>query len=72
MYPVYLHCYSDESFDNGEGDEFAYVKIVVEGIKGCYLNKNENGKLIVNKLNKESLYLKNISNKKLKKAQMTK
>ncbi len=72
LYPVYLHCYSDESFDNGEGDEFAYVKIVVEGIKGCYLNKNENGKLIVNKINKESLYLSNIANKKLKKAQIDK
>ena len=51
---------------------FAYVKIVVEGIKGCYLNKNENGKLIVNKINKESLYLSNIANKKLKKAQIDK
>ena len=71
-YPVYLHCYPDKSFDNGEGDEFAYVKIVVEGIKGCYLNKSKDGKLIVNKINKESSYLKNIIDNKLKYAQVDK
>ena len=71
-YPVYLHTYPDESFDNGEGDEFAYVKIVVEGIKGCYLNKSDEGKLIVNKFNKESSYLRNIVDKKLKYAQIDK
>ena len=71
-YPVYLHTYPDESFDNGEGDEFAYVKIVVEGIKGCYLNKSDEGKLIANKFNKESSYLRNIVDKKLKYAQIDK
>ena len=71
-YPVYLHTYPDESFDNGEGDEFAYVKIVVEGIKGCYLNKSDEGKLIANKFNKESQYLRNIVDKKLKYAQIDK
>ena len=71
-YPVYLHTYPDESFDNGEGDEFAYVKIVVEGIKGCYLNKSDEGKLITNKFNKESSYLRNIVDKKLKYAQIDK
>jgi len=71
-YPVYLHTYPDESFDNGEGNEFAYVKIVVEGIKGCYLNKSDEGKLIANKFNKESSYLRNIVDKKLKYAQIDK
>ena len=45
---------------------------MVEGIKGCYLNKSEKGKLIANKLNKESLYLRNAVDKKLKYAQIDK
>jgi len=72
IYPVYLHSFPDESFENGEGDEFAYVKIVVEGIKGCFLNKSKNGKLIVNKINKKSSYLKNIIDNKLKYAEIDK
>ncbi|ARJ48790.1 hypothetical protein [Candidatus Pelagibacter sp. RS40] len=72
QYPVYLHCYKDKEFDDGEGGEFAYVKIVVEGIKGCYLNKSKKGKLIVNKVNKESPYLRNAIKKKLKYAQVDK
>ena len=66
-YPVYLHCYSDK---NEFGDEDVYVKIVLEGINGCYLNKNENGKLIVNKTYKESLYLRNAIQNKLKSAEI--
>ena len=62
-YPVYLHCYDTKDSD---GYENAYVKIVVEGIKGCYLNKNEKGKLIANKINKESPYLRNVVDKRLK------
>ena len=68
-YPVYLHCYDAKDSD---GYENAYVKIVVEGIKGCYLNKSEKGKLIANKFNKESSYLRNIVDKKLKYAQIDK
>ena len=68
-YPVYLHCYDTKDSD---GDENAYAKIVVEGIKGCYLNKSEKGKLIANKLNKESPYLRNAVDKKLKYAQIDK
>ena len=45
-YPVYLHCYDQKDF---EGEDEVYVKIVVEGIKGCYLNKSEKGKVIDNK-----------------------
>ena len=68
-YPVYLHCYDAKDSD---GYENAYVKIVVEGIKGCYLNKSEKGKLIANKFNKESSYLRNVVDKKLKYAQIDK
>jgi len=68
-YPVYLHCYDAKDSD---GYENTYVKIVVEGIKGCYLNKSEKGKLIANKINKESPYLRNVVDKKLKYAQIDK
>ena len=68
-YPVYLHCYDTKDSD---GYENAYVKIVVEGIKGCYLNKSDEGKLIANKFNKESSYLRNVVDKKLKYAQIDK
>ena len=71
-YPVYLHCYKDKGFEDNTGGEFADVKIVVEGIKGCYLNKSKNGKLIANKFDKESPYLRNVVNKKLKYAQIDK
>ena len=69
LYPVYLHCYDKKDF---QGEEEAHVKIVVEGIKGCYLNKSENGKLIANKTVKESSYLRNIINEKLKYAEIDK
>ena len=68
-FPVYLHCYDSKDSD---GYENAYVKIVVEGIKGCYLNKNKNGKLIANKIDKESPYLRNVIDKKIKYAQIDK
>lgn len=68
-YPVYLHCHLND--DLGK-EEFPSVKIIVEGIKDCYLNKNKNGKLIANKTSKESPYLRNIIDKKLKYAQIDK
>jgi len=68
-YPVYLHCYDQKDF---QGDEEANVKIVVEGIKGCYLNKNEKGKLIANKVYKESSYIRNVIDEKLKYAEIDK
>jgi len=67
-YPVYLHCYSKEE----DGEEYAYVKINVEGINGCYLNKNRDGKLIVNKTIKESLHLRNAIKNKLKSVEIDK
>ena len=71
-YPVYLHCYKDKGFEDNTGGEFADVKIVVEGIKGCYLNKNRDGKLIVNKTIKESLHLRNAIKNKLKSVEIDK
>ena len=68
-YPVYLHCYDQKDF---EGEDEVNVKIVVEGIKGCYLNKSEKGKLIANKTFKESAYLRNVINEKLKYAEIDK
>ena len=68
-YPVYLHCYDQKDF---EGEDEVNVKIVVEGIKGCYLNKSEKGKLIANKTFKESSYLRNVINEKLKYAEIDK
>ncbi len=68
-YPVYLHCYDQKDF---EGEDEVNVKIVVEGIKGCYLNKSEKGKLIANKTFKESSYLRNVINAKLKYAEIDK
>ena len=67
-YPVYLHCYSKEE----DGEEYAHVKINVEGINGCYLNKNRDGKLIVNKTIKESLHLRNAIKNKLKSVEIDK
>ncbi|MDC0167900.1 hypothetical protein OAI69_00730 [bacterium] len=67
-YPVYLHCYSKEE----DGEEYAHVKINIEGINGCYLNKNRDGKLIVNKTIKESLHLRNAIKNKLKSVEIDK
>lgn len=68
-YPVYLHCFPNKDY---EEEEWANVTITVEGINGCYLNKSKNGKLITNRVNKESPYLRNIIDKKLKYAQIDK
>lgn len=61
-YPVYYHCYSRED----EGEEYARVLINIEGINGCYLNKDKKGRLIVNPNFKESLHIKNAIDQKLK------
>ena len=68
-YPLYLHCYTQKDF---EGEDSAVVKITVEGIKDCYLNKSNDGKLVVNKTYKESSYLRNIIDNKLKYAEIDK
>jgi len=51
-YPCYVHSYPADTGD----DDFKYnvVNIVIEGIEGCYLNKNNLGQLVFNKNYKES------------------
>ena len=77
-YPTYLHCYSVPDEDEKPSalhagmNNYEYVKIVVEGIEGCYLNKNKEGKLCTNKLFKESSYIRNAVNKKLKSLEIDK
>ena len=68
-YPVYLHCYDSKDED---GYKSTYVKIVVEGIKSCYLNKGKDGRLVVNRIFKESSYLRDIVDKKSKYAEIDK
>ena len=45
-YPCYLHIYPDKS-ETDDDYKFNYVKIVVEGIEGCYLNKNIKNNLVL-------------------------
>ena len=60
-YPCYVHTYPDKSDDEYD---FNYVKIVVEGIEGCYLSRDQKGKLVFNKRQKESSFIKeHIKNK---------
>ena len=60
-YPCYVHSYPDKSDDEYD---FNYVKIVVEGIEGCYLSRDQKGKLVFNKRQKESSFIKeHIKNK---------
>lgn len=48
-YPCYLHIYPDATVSPEDDYELNYSKFVIEGIEGCYLNKNEDGNLILNK-----------------------
>ena len=61
-YPTYLHIYSEDE----DEEQYTQVKIVVEGIEGCYLNKDENCKLIVNNKPKESKNITNVIKNKIK------
>ena len=68
-YPLYLHCYSipdDDPSLHGDLHNYEYVKIVVEGLEDCYLNKNNKGKLVLNKKFKESSFVRNAIYNKLK------
>ena len=60
----YLHIYKET--DEDDPDDYTNVKIVVEGIEGCYLNKDEKCNLIVNKTLKESKNITNVIKNKLK------
>ena len=61
-YPVYLHF----SVTEEDGEEHENVKIVIEGIEGCYLNKNKQGALCTERIFKKSSHIINAINKKLK------
>ena len=64
-YPCYVHSYPVDT----EDEDFKYnvVNIVIEGIEGCYLNKNSQGQLVFNKNYQESGLIKDHIRKKSKK-----
>ena len=64
-YPCYVHSYPADTGD----DDFKYnvVNIVIEGIEGCYLNKNNLGQLVFNENYKESGLIRNHIKNKSKK-----
>ena len=64
-YPCYVHTYPDKN-DEDEDYQFNYVKIVVEGIEGCYLSRDQKGRLVFNKKSKESSFIKYHIKKKSK------
>jgi len=67
-YPVYFHIYPRAE----DGEMFPRALINIEGINGCYLNKDKKGSLIVNQNYKESLHLKNAIDLNLKKIKIDK
>jgi hypothetical protein len=64
-YPCYIHSYPDE-VDNDDY-QFDNVYVVVEGVEGCYLNRNSKGEIFFDKTLRESLFLREHVNKKSKK-----
>jgi hypothetical protein len=65
-YPCYIHSYPDEEIDE-DGNQFNNVYVVVEGLEGCYLNRNSKGQIFFDKTFRESLFLReNINNKSKK------
>jgi len=64
-YPCYIHSYLDEVDEDGY--EYNNVYVVVEGIEGCYLNRNSKGQIFFDKSFRESPYLRENINKKSKK-----
>ena len=64
-YPCYVHSCPTDTGD----DDFKYnvVNIVIEGIEGCYLNKNSQGQLVFNKNYQESGLIRDHIKKKTKK-----
>jgi len=64
-YPCYIHSYTDEVDEDGY--EYNNVYVVVEGIEGCYLNRNSKGQIFFDKSFNESPYLRENINKKSKK-----
>ena len=65
VYPCYVHTYPDRS-DEDEEYQFNYVKIVVEGIEGCYLSRDQKGRLVFNQKSQESSFIKDHIKKRSK------
>ena len=64
-YPCYVHSYPA---DTGDDDvQYNAVYIVVEGIEGCYLNKNSQGQLVFNKDYQDSGLIRDHIQKRSKK-----
>jgi len=63
-YPCYLHTLKDE--DDEDGYQWESVYVVVEGLENCYLNRNSKGQTFFDKKFRESLYLRELINKKTK------
>jgi hypothetical protein len=61
-YPCYVHTYPDLSDEDDY--QFNFVKIVVEGIENCYLNRNSKGQVFFDKSFRKSLFLREHINKK--------
>ena len=52
-YPCYVHSYTHKDYDDDY--EYANTFIVVEGIEGCYLNRNKKGKIFFDNYFKKSI-----------------
>ena len=63
-YPCYIHSYSQKS-EYGDYD-YENVFVTVEGIEGCYLNRNKDGEIFFDSSFRESLSLKDLIQKKIK------
>ena len=63
-YPCYVHSYTHKDYDDDY--EYANTFIVVEGIEGCYLNRNKKGKIFFDNYFKKSISLEDQINKKSK------
>jgi len=64
-YPCYIHSFSEKEDEDGYAHNHVYV--VVEGIEGCYLNRNSKGQIFFDKSFRESLFLRENINQRSKK-----
>lgn len=62
-YPVYAYCYNEDKYS-----EFStkFVKIVIEDIEGCYLNKNSKGEMIFERNFMNSYMIERVQKKQYK------
>lgn len=69
-YPCYIHHFKEPPDEDGY--EYENVYVVLEGIEGCYLNRNAKGEIFFDKIFRESLYLKEQIKLKAKKISLDK